>query len=298
MNNFVQATRYDQFINCEANEFSNKTLVLETKKGYIKTNDFKCCIEYDINWYDKTYKEIFCSKIEDKNKCLIEINFFKHFVFRRCIENGIESLVHEIKNKFSSFDNGLSHLNKISIYSLIVNLKKLEKLNLLDKFKQQIFKRDEEFKLITNNINLLFVKCLYLVSEIDIDKILKNEIINPYEPYLTNNYINKKIEELSEVKAFSDITNNNKIEENENKLIIENRNYNNKDKLEINNKKVIIDILNQLNKEFDVDVKENKLQLNNKINEKNLKKDVINEKIYKKGIGNIIKKMNLLDLFE
>ena len=37
-------------------------------------------------------------------------------------------LVQEIKSKFKSFDYELTHLYKISLYSLIVNLKKIDKV--------------------------------------------------------------------------------------------------------------------------------------------------------------------------
>ncbi len=165
-------------------------------------NDLQCCIEYDADWNDKPYKEMFCSKIDNKNLCLIEINYFKHFMFRKCMENGIDALVQEIKNDFPSFKSKITHLNKISLYSLIVNIKTMEKFNLLVSFKKQIFKSDEAYDLINKNLDIMFIKSLKLVSEIDVDDILKYGIAVSSNQYLTNKYIRSKYEELNHGKGF------------------------------------------------------------------------------------------------
>lgn len=163
-------------------------------------NDIKCCVEYDVNWYDKPYKEIYCSNIENKTKCQIDINIFKHFLYRRCMDNKIDLLVQQIKNNINNIELGLTHLNKIAFYSLIVNLKKMEKFNLLNTFDPYIFRSQKEYELIIKNLNFLFMKSLYFAKDIDIEKILRYDISLSSDPYLTNKFIKKKFQELIDNK--------------------------------------------------------------------------------------------------
>lgn len=167
----------------------------------MRVNNLGCCIEYDVNWYDKPYKEMFCSKLEDKNLCLIEINYFKHFMFRKCMENGIEILIKEVKNNFPTFKSNMTFLNILSMYSLIINLKTLEKYTLLNDFNRQLCKSNVDFNLLNNHLDVLFVKSLQLVKQIDVDDILRNDLTTPSDNYLTNKYVRNKYEELNNKKG-------------------------------------------------------------------------------------------------
>jgi len=66
-------------IYCNGNIFDTNNFLIESNGGLNKVNktEMNCCIEYDINWNEKSYKEMFCSTIPNQQKCKIEINFFK-----------------------------------------------------------------------------------------------------------------------------------------------------------------------------------------------------------------------------
>jgi len=184
----------------------------------------KCCLEYEVNWYEKPYKEIYCSNINNKTKCLIDINIFKHFLYRRCMDNKLDLLAQHLKNNISNIELGLTHLNKISFYSLIVNLKIMEKFDLLNSFNSYIFRSQKDYELIINNLNFLFMKSLDYVNDIDIEKVLRYDISLSSDQYLTNKFIKKKFQELIENEnSFESKKGNSEIKETHKSFAIENK---------------------------------------------------------------------------
>ena len=215
------------------NNFNNKTYFLKTNKGLLKVNNLNCCVEFDKSSYDKPYKEMYCSLLEDANKCSIEINIFKHFFLKRCMENGIENLLKGIKNNFTNYFSDLTPLSKISLYSLVVNLKKMEKINILEKFKDKLFRNNIDYNITKDNLNPLFIKSLKFVGDIDLDKVLNHNKNFPAQFYLTNKFVKIKLEELKKLEKEYDMSKFNVIKyvskKNKNEKILESYKKNIKD---------------------------------------------------------------------
>merc|ERR1711957_798309 len=117
-------------------------------------------------------------------------------MYRRCIENGLKDLTVNLKKNMHFLEEKNSALDKIRLFSLIINIKKLTEFQYFDIMKRNSNIADKDFDLLIESLDTLFLKGLELMSDIDIDNILRYNHIDKSLKYLSNKYIREKSDEL------------------------------------------------------------------------------------------------------
>jgi hypothetical protein len=121
------AFRYDQIYRCEGYRNSTAEISPEQVKSAMPIDE--CCVGFDVNWHERPTKEVFCSKAKLSATCAKEINIFRKFVYRECVESGIRELA-EMLEKNERFDNkNLTVLTRIRNHFIIETLKRNDIFN-------------------------------------------------------------------------------------------------------------------------------------------------------------------------
>ena len=85
---------------------------------------------------------------------------------------------------------------KIRLFSLIINIKKLEEFKYIDVLKRNLDIDEDDFDLLMDSLDALFLKSLELMADVDIDEILRYNHIEKSLKYLSNKYVKEKSDEL------------------------------------------------------------------------------------------------------
>jgi hypothetical protein len=114
------AYRYDQLIECQGIRDSLDLAPASVKNNLPQEN---CCVGYNINWNGKVEKELFCSISKNVDACIPEINLFRKFVFKKCVEKGIFE-IGKLLEEGKQLDDPSLNLNTKIHYMFIMDVMK------------------------------------------------------------------------------------------------------------------------------------------------------------------------------
>lgn len=135
--NVKYSFRYDQMINCRADESKYIKDTFPREVADLFSSD-QCCAGYTVEWNMKPLQNFFCSE-KKSNDCALEIKLFKSFMFNKCMDYGLKTLKRILSlNHFSLEQAKMSFTTR----SLLINVMKEINMLRLEKITSAYFKKE------------------------------------------------------------------------------------------------------------------------------------------------------------